>query len=147
MSPLLDVTRRATALAVLAAPLLAGCIASNVVAREDRATAPPRAELALEAGPPERLEGLWESVEIRGEAAAHLARILYLFEARGRYTAAALVLGPEGATFQTLEGTWSVRETRLVLDDAEPVELRHGQGHVLIDAPTGSVLLRSVELE
>jgi hypothetical protein len=124
------------------AGLLGGCIASNVVAVEDRSVAQPSAELPFVAAPELVLDGLYESLAITGDAAVSLRRIYYLFRPDGTYTAAALTEGEHGAAFQTLSGTWSNSATGLSLDGAEPVQLERSAGHLRLTAPNGSVVLR-----
>jgi hypothetical protein len=132
------------------ASTLTSCIASNVVAVEDRAVVRPVDAEEWGADPATVLVngGLFESVQIEGEAAEHLIRIYYLFERTGRYTAAALSQGSTdgGATFQTLVGTWELRGQAVVLDGGDPIPLRAAAGNLLeLRAPTGLVVLRRVE--
>lgn len=129
-------------LLALVASGLAGCIASNVVATADRLVQQPLAELAFAPAPGLRLDGLYESVEITGDAAVSLRRIYYLFRRDGTFTAAALVEGDGGAAFQTLSGTWATSAAGLSLDGAEPVSLEQADQHLRITAPNGAVVLR-----
>lgn len=124
-----------------------GCIASNVVATQDRMVAATVAELAFAPAPGLRPEGLYESIEITGEAAVSLRKVYYLFLADGTYTAAALVDDAHGGAFQTLTGTWSSGPDGLVLDGAEPVPLEQAPRHLRLSAPTGTVVLRQGELQ
>ena len=124
------------------AALFGGCIASNVVATEDRMVAPPVASLAWAPAPGLQLDGFYESVEITGDAAIALRRIYYLFRADGTYTAAALGETGTRAEFQTLSGTWVSDARGLSLDGAEPVLLEGAEGHLRITAPNGAVVLR-----
>lgn len=144
------VAERWCPLALLAAAL-PSCIASNVVAVEDRAVVQASETLDWSADPTAELAGggLFESVRIEGDAAAQLRKIYYLLEAGGRYTAAALMAGDDGVSvFQTLTGTWNLRDRALILDDAEPVALRGAVGgFVQLQTPAGSVVLRRVEFE
>ncbi|MCA8943845.1 MAG: hypothetical protein KDB80_14880 [Planctomycetes bacterium] len=128
-----------------------GCIASNVVAREDRAVVTAADELQWSAEPVDTLDGLFESVDIRGEAAAQLWKIYYWFEQPSRYTAAALTVGPEGPAFQTLDGRWEIVDGGLLLDGGEPAALARavdeaGVEHVRIETPGGAVVMRRVEV-
>ncbi|MBL8730014.1 MAG: hypothetical protein JNM25_16435 [Planctomycetes bacterium] len=129
-------------LPALCAGLLAGCIASNVVATEDRAVLRPVAELPFVAAPELVLDGLYESIEITGDAALALRRIYYLFRPDGTYTAAALTEGERGAAFQTLSGTWTNTAAGLSLDGADPVRLERADEHLRITAANGAVVLR-----
>ena len=124
------------------ASILGGCIASNVVATEDRMVAQPVASLAFAPAPGLQLDGFYGSVEITGDAAIALRRIYYLFRADGTYTAAALGEAGERAEFQTLSGAWASDARGLSLDGAEPVLLEQAEGHLRITAPNGAVVLR-----
>ncbi|MGE3174147.1 MAG: hypothetical protein AB7O97_16080 [Planctomycetota bacterium] len=127
--------------------LLPACYASNVVAEQDRA-------VALQALPTEwrpaaaaDLDGLFESIEIRGDAALSLRKVYYWFSADGVYTGAALVDGDDAVAFQTLNGEWLLDADGLRLDggDAVPTMAAPVTGtptHVRIDAEGGSLVLQ-----
>lgn len=135
--------RRVLAAALLMpACLFGGCIASNVVATEDRFVQQPLAALAFAPVPDLQLDGLYESVEITGDAAVSLRRIYYLFRPGGSFTAAALVDAGGGAAFQTLSGTWTNGADGLSLDGTAPVQLEQAGEHLRITAPNGAVVLR-----
>lgn len=136
---------RGVALAV-GALLWSGCIASNVVAPADRGVRPPIAELPFVPAPAAVLDGLYESLEITGDAALSLRRIYYLFRPDGTYTAAALADGDSGAAFQTLSGTWLNTADGLSLDGRDPVRLEQADAYLRITAPNGAVVLRRSEL-
>ena len=127
------------------ASVLGGCIPSNVVATEDRLVAQPVASLTFAPAPGLKLDGLYSSVEITGDAAITLRRVFYVFRADGTYTAAALAEAGERAEFQTLSGTWSSDPRGLSLDGAEPALLEQAEGHLRITAPNGAVVLRREE--
>jgi hypothetical protein len=141
--------KRALRLPALVAAALpgSGCIPSNVVATADRLVPPSVAALAWTPAVAPPPAGLYESVEITGEAAVSLRRIYYLFRADGSYTAAALADGVAGAAFQTLDGTWAHSAAGLSLDGAEPVLLEQADQHLRITAPTGTVVLRRSVLQ
>lgn len=139
------VVRAVSLLACAAA--CSGCIASNVVATEDRLVPQPLAALPFAPAPDLRLDGLYESVEITGDAAVSLRRIYYLFRDDGSYTAAALAEGDGAATFQTLSGTWHTTAAGLSLDGAEPVRLEQAGQHLRLTAPNGAVVLRRSVLQ
>ena len=138
---------RLGAAAALLLVSLTGCIASNVVAKEDRQVAAPLQELAFAPAPGLQFDGLYESVDVTGDAAVSLRRVFYLFRPDGSYTAAALVEGPDGASFQTLDGTWSSDDRGLSLDGGEPVPLDRAGDHVRLSAPNGAVVLRRSALQ
>lgn len=122
--------------------LFGGCIASNVVARNERLVVPTVAELQFSPAPSLPLAGLYESVEITGDAAAALRKVYYLFAADGYYTAAALTEQDGKPGFQTLNGAWTTSAAGLSLDGAEPVLLEQAPDHLRITAPTGVLVLR-----
>ena len=124
-----------------------GCIASNVVASEDRLVATPVAELQFAPAPDLPLQGLYESVEIRGDAALSLRKVYYLFDARGTYTAAALTETDGVLGFQTLNGTWQSTVAGLALDGRPPVLLEQAPQHLRITAESGVLVLRAASLQ
>lgn len=122
---------------------LAGCIPSNVVAHQDRLVANDDLDtLQFEPMPAESLQGFYESVAVRGPVAASLRKVYYWFEAGGRYTAAALVEGPDGVAFQTLDGRFGASAAGLALDGAEPVPLERAGEYVRLVSQEGELLLR-----
>lgn len=134
-------------LALTALASFGGCIASNVVATEDRMVTRPVAEIVFQPAPALVLDGLFESIEITGDAAVALRKIYYLFAPDGSYTAAALGDVDGVATFQTLNGTWVTSAAGLSLDGAEPVLLEQAPEHLRFTAPTGTVVLRKGTLQ
>jgi|SRR5690606_34114357 len=127
---------------------LAGCIPSNVVAIEDRAVDLSWTDDSVwAAGSREDLPGLWTSIELSGPLAASLQKLVYLFEADGRFTGAALFAGPP-AEFGVLTGSWQLDapgQLRLG-EDAEPAELDVAEGLLRIRGAEGVVVLRREEL-
>lgn len=122
--------------------LLGGCIASNVVARNERMVVATVAELQFAPAPSLPLAGLYESLEITGDAAIALRKVYYLFLADGAY-AAAWLTEPDGKPgFQTGNGTWTTSAAGLSLDGAEPVLLEQAEDHLRITAPNGVLVLR-----
>jgi hypothetical protein len=101
-------------------------------------------EAKFEVVPGLELRGLYESVEITGDAAVSLRRIYYLFRGDGTYTAAALTEGEAGARFQTLDGTWALDQQGLSLDGTAPVLLEAADPYLRITAPNGAVVMRRV---
>lgn len=135
------------AFAIGLALLLPACIASNVVAVEQREVGSALDGLAFRPVAAPQLDGFYESVDIRGDAAVSLRRIYYVFDARGTYTAAALAEVDGVLQFQTLGGTWSVGPGGLVLDGQEPVPCEEAPEHVRLVAPSGAVVLRKGRLQ
>lgn len=126
----------------LAAGLPCGCVPSNVVATEQRMVASDPAELTFEPAVELQLDGLWASVEIRGQAAATLRKVYYLFATDGTYTAAALTEADGAFAFQTLNGTWRNDSAGLVLDGAEPVRIERAENHLRLSTDNGVLVLR-----
>jgi len=124
-----------------------GCIASNVVAAGDRLVTTPLDQLHFEVAPALALQGLYESVEIRGDAALALRKVYYLFDARGTYTAAALTEADGVLGFQTLNGTWQSTVAGLALDGRPPVLLEQAPQHLRITAESGVLVLRAASLQ
>ncbi|HEU4419572.1 MAG TPA: hypothetical protein VFT55_11580 [Planctomycetota bacterium] len=123
-----------------------GCIASNVVATEDRLVVQPAKDLAFTPAHDLAPAGLYESVEISGDAAMSLRKVYYLFMPDGTYTAAALTETSTGPSFQTLNGTWTSTAAGLSLDAGEPVPIELAPGHLRITAKNGVLVLRSGSL-
>lgn len=135
-----------SALVLLAALPAAGCYASNVVAREDRAVVVDATALAFAPATADDVGGLFASIAIEGDAAASLRHVVYWFGPDGRYSGAALIDGADGAAFQTLTGAWRVEQGALVLDDGPPADLGVAEGHLRIAADGGVLVLRKVTL-
>ena len=133
-------------LLALVAPWM-GCIASNVVASQDRLVTTTVAALHFEPAPGLPLQGLYESVEIRGDAALSLRKVYYLFDAGGTYTAAALTEVDGAPSFQTLNGTWQTTAAGLSLDGRPPVLLEQAPQHLRITAENGVLVLRAASLQ
>lgn len=125
----------------LLAVVPAGCIASSVVAPEQRMVVADPAQLAWTPATIAAFDGLYESVDIRGDAAVSLRRIWYVFLGGGAYTGAALADVDGQLAFQTLNGTWSLTPTGLVLDGQEAVPCEVADGHLRLTAPGGVVVL------
>lgn len=133
---------RRTALGLLAVlPLVAGCIASNVVAVADREVVAGATQLPFQPAGVLVLDGLYESIDIQGDAAVSLRKIWYLFSPGGAYTGAALADVDGVPSFQTLHGTWQVGAAGLSLDGQDPVPLEAAPDHLRLSAPNGTVVL------
>ncbi len=126
---------------------LASCIPSNVVAVEDRSVRVDLDRLDWQPLAKGDLPGLYESVEVTGEAAAVLWKIFYLFSEGGQYSAAALVLKGESPAFQSLQGTWQMVGKRLdLMDGSDSLEASVSGDHLRFESPTGSVTFRRLDL-
>lgn len=140
------IARRAVVLAA-GAVLPIGCIASNVVAPEQRMVVADPAQLPWAPADAAALDGLFASIDIRGDAAVSLRRIWYVFAPGGSYTGAALAETDGALAFQTLSGTWSLADGGLVLDGAPAVVCEKAAGHLRLCAPNGTVVLRKEALQ
>ena len=127
--------------------LLSACIGSNVVAVEQREVGSALDGLTFRPVAMPQLDGFYESVDIRGDAAVSLRRIYYVFDPRGSYTAAALTEVEGALQFQTLNGTWSASAAGLSLDGQAPVACETAPEHVRLAAPNGVVVLRQGRLQ
>ncbi|MFT7535118.1 MAG: hypothetical protein ACI85K_001069 [Hyphomicrobiaceae bacterium] len=126
--------------------LSTGCIASNVVTPGERMVAGLQQQRVFESAPTLQLDGLFESVDIQGDAAASLRKIYYLFSSDGSYTAAALAEVAGKYSFQTLDGTWQNDAAGLVLDGGDPVTLEQSGNYLRLLAASGLVVLVRKEL-
>lgn len=126
--------------------LLTGCIASNVVAPGERMVAGSLEQRVFEPAPMLQLDGLFESVDIQGDAAVSLRKIYYLFSIDGTYTAAALAEVAGKYSFQTLDGIWQNDAAGLVLDGGDPVTLEQSGDYLRLLAAGGLVVLVRKEL-
>lgn len=129
----------------------AGCIPSNVVAREHRAVSTSVFEEEIPGKPwvvprADAVAGFWRSVRITGEVAASLAEISYAFGQSGKYSGAALSYGADHPSFEVLAGEWSVEPDGLHLD-GELVRSRMREGLLELAAEAGSVFLQRIDLE
>jgi hypothetical protein len=127
---------------ILALSAGTGCIASNVVADQDRAVRTPVDELEWRQVTAGDVLGLFESVDVTGAAADSLWKIWYFFEEGGQYTAAALVATADGMRFQVTEGVWELSETGIALDGNPPTPISASTDHLRLQAPNGLVVLR-----
>ena len=132
------VARTATSLWLLCA---ASCIASNVVAPEERMVNEPLAQQVFVPAPTLQLDGLYESCDIQGDAAVSLRKIYYRFAVDGTYTAAALSEVAGKFSFQTIDGTWRNEAAGLVLDGGDPVTLERSGDYLRLVAAGGLVVL------
>lgn len=136
--------RASAAFAIGAALLLPSCIASNVVATEDRAVVEKDAlaDVVWSRATAPDFRGLVETIDIRGDAALSLQKVYYWFQSDGRYSGAALVEQDDGVAFQTLSGTWSVENDGLHLDGGEALVAEVAPDLLRIAVPGGTLTLR-----
>jgi len=137
--------KRTAGLAALLVAMVTGCVPSNIVAVEDRMVIEtPVIDQPWEPANRSDLVGLFESLEIHGEAAAALWKVYYHFSADGGYSGAALVAGDDGVRFQVLSGTWTFTEDgRVDLGDgSEPLQARVSGGFLQLESAAGTVVFR-----
>lgn len=120
----------------------AGCIAPSVLPSEERSVAVASAELAWGPATVADVPGTYVSTEIEGELATVLRKVVYLFQADGAYTGAALVddLPPR---FEVISGTWSLEAGTLRLDGGPPAAAEVAEdGTLRLIGDEGLVVLR-----
>jgi hypothetical protein len=139
--------RRHLAACWLALPALGGCYASNVVAEADRAVVVPVAQLEFAPATAAEVRGLFESLQIEGDAAFTLRKVWYWFAPDGSYAGAALQETADGMTFQTRNGTWRLDASGFALDDGGPAVLLAAPEHLRLETPGGALLLRRARLQ
>lgn len=120
----------------------AACIAPSVVAPEDRAIAVDSAGLEWHVATADDVPGTYVSTELTGPLAASLRMVVYLFEADGAYTGAAL-FDDAPPHFEVLHGRWRVDADGLRLDEGIPAALETAAGGWLrLSGDEGRVVLR-----
>ncbi|MBK8177973.1 MAG: hypothetical protein IPK67_03555 [Planctomycetes bacterium] len=139
-----------SSLAVLALGL-AGCIASSVLEEDRRSvaegSADDRATVEWRRAEAWDLQGLYESTSIEGERAQFLWKLYYHFESAGTYSGAALLLGEDGPTFETLSGTWKLEGPDLDLGDGAPAAACAATDRLRLVTADCTVHLRRVPLQ
>lgn len=123
------------------------CIASSVVDSAGRAVAPRTAEFAWRPALAGDLHGLYESVEIEGEAAVSVWKLYYAFAADGSYSGAALVLGGANPEFQTLSGRWTLVDGILDLGDGQTARVLAAPEHLRLEHEGGTAILRRADVQ
>jgi hypothetical protein len=133
----------ANAIAVSAA----GCIPSNVVAVTDRAVVVEAEHATWRPATSADVPGLWSSSRLLGPVSTMLLEVVYLFEAEGHFTGAALFAGPP-PEFKVLSGTWAFdAQGRFVLGDgADGAVLEAAEGMLRMSGEDGAVVLNRQEL-
>jgi hypothetical protein len=130
------------ALILCAALALGACIAPSVVDPADRAVDLNSAELVWQAAMPSDVPGTYVSTELSGPLAAALRMLVYLFEADGHYTGAAL-FDDAPPHFEVLTGMWELTAAGLVLDGGPPGRIEVApDGSLRLSSDEGRVVLR-----
>lgn len=124
--------------------LAPSCIASNVVAVDDRLVVGPQVDdLEWHPGMEDDLAGLFESVQIHGDSAGALWKIYYHFSDRGGYSGAALVNSDDGLRFQVLSGHWRFSDGLLDLQDgSERLRVSVSGEFLKLESSAGSVVFK-----
>ncbi len=130
----------------LLALALSSCVGSGTLPQSDRSVPPAVAELTWLAASAADLEGLYESVEVSGEAAGGLLKIYYCFNADRTYTGAALTTGVGHAEFTTLSGAWELVDGDLRLDASERVAASMSDGRLRLESEHGTAVFERVTL-
>ncbi len=132
---------RALLAALAAVPLLAGCLASTVVAPDARAASAPDAHVWRTAARDD-LPGLYSSISLDGPCAAVLQEVHYRFAADGAFTGAALVRVPAPA-YTTLSGRWRFEGGELWLsEDGLPATVEASDDLLRLASEEGVLVLR-----
>jgi hypothetical protein len=139
-------------LAALLALALGSACASSVVAVQDRAVADELALLPWRPASAADVPGHWRVRSLEGPAAAVLLDLAYWIDADGRFSGAALFVGPP-PTYEVLSGTWTLSGAgELVLGaDAEPARAEvaaagTGTGWLRLSGAEGSLVLERAEI-
>jgi hypothetical protein len=132
---------------ILLALLSVSCIASSTLSATQRSVASEHIERIWTPASPPDLDGLFESVEIDGEAAAALLRIYYCFNADHTYTGAALTTGAEHAEFATLFGSWELVDGELRLDADERVSASVSGELLRLESTLGTAVFKRASVQ
>lgn len=116
--------------------LLCACIAPSVVDPVDRAIDLSATDVAWSPATRADLPGTYVSAALTGPLAASVRKLVYLFQADGHYTGAAL-FDAAPPRFEVVSGTWELTASGLSLDG--------GPAGVTEVAPDGSLRLSSAE--
>lgn len=121
---------------------LGACIAPSVVDPADRAVDLSLASLVWQPATLDNVPGTYVSTELTGPLAAALRKLVYLFEADGNYTGAAL-FDDAPPHFEVLTGMWVLTAQGLVLDGGPPGRIEVApDGSLRLSSDEGSVVLR-----
>ncbi len=128
-----------TALALLP---LGSCIASSVVAPQDRGREVGREDQVWSQASAQSLSGVYVSTRLSGSLANSVRKIIYLFQEDGHYTGAALV-ETSPPHFEVITGEWRMQGSQISLDGADPAQLEVAADRSLrITGESGQVVLR-----
>ena len=141
-------TSALTRLAPLLVSIVAGACASSVVAVQDRAVRDDLQELDWRPATATDIAGHWRARRLQGPAAAVLLDLAYWMDADGRFSGAALFVGPP-PTYEVLSGTWTLGADGMLQlgEDAEPAKAEVAQGRLRLNGADGSLVLERAEIE
>lgn len=135
------------ALSVLLAFALGASCASSVVEAEDRGVRDEYELLTWRPASADDVPGHWRVRSLHGPAAAALMDLAYWLDANGRFSGAALFVGPP-PTYEVLSGTWTLSGEGLLRlgEDAEPARaevatLAGNQTWLRLSGAEGSLVL------
>ncbi len=122
---------------------LGGCLMPGALPVEQRLpqwdTGSPR---SWRTAATEDLVGSFESVEIRGDAATSVVRIMFRFDICGGYTAEAVLVFRDGPDQQKISGTWKLVAGKLHLGrGSEPAEIQAAGNRLRLTTQLGTVIL------
>jgi hypothetical protein len=126
----------------LCATLLGASCAGNGLLEPERRAAEVEGAATLWIPATERdVPGVYVSRELTGPLAAHLRKLVYLFEEGGSYAGAAL-LDTAPPRFEVLSGTWAFVEGSLILDGGPPAAIETcADGALRLSGDEGVVVL------
>jgi hypothetical protein len=125
----------------------ASCASAGPLPADRRAVSYEEVERSWSAAAPSDLHGVFESVEITGDAAGALLRIYYCFNADRTYSGAALTTGAEHSEFTTLGGSWELVGGELVLDGGERLSASVSGDRLKLENDRGRAVLRRASVE
>jgi len=121
---------------------VSACIAPSVVDPADRARLVDPADRTWAAAGTDDVPGVYVSTHLTGAVSNVLLKVVYLFEADGNYTGAALV-DTAPPHFEVISGAWRMVGEKLVLDAADPAGVEIADDRSLrITGDQGQVVLR-----
>lgn len=126
--------------------LLPAC-ASSVVGIQDRTVRDELVQLAWRPATAADLAGQWRVRSLKGPAAAVLLDLSYWLDADGRFSGAALFVGPPPA-YEVLSGTWTLAaDGALQLGEgAAPARAEVAEGLLRLSGDEGSLVFERGEV-